>query len=259
MIELFQYPPAFNLPSASPFCVKLELALKMASIPYSNPYDADARKAPKTKLPYIVIDGTRTIADSGLILRHLTDTGQFTIDQWLSDAQRAQCIAITRLVEDHLYWLLVDARWLDDRVWPVLRERFFAGLPAVLKLIVPNIVRKKVRGTLHAQGLGRHSQEERRWFAAKDFDALDALLGEQAYMMGASICSVDATVYGMLCSIYYTSFDTSLKATALEYPNLAAYCDRLTRKFFPNLQRGESQPATAVRLNPLEPHADVAA
>ena len=145
MIELFQYPPAFNLPSPSPFCVKLELLLKMASIPYSNRYDADVRKAPKAKLPYIVIDGKQTIADSELILRYLKDSGQFSVDEWLSDAEKAQCIAVTRLVEDHLYWLLVGDRWLNDDVWPILRDNFFAGLPPIVKSIVSGIVRKQVR------------------------------------------------------------------------------------------------------------------
>ena len=67
MIELFQFGPAFNLPSPSPFCIKLELLLKMAGIPYTNRYDADVRKAPEAKLPHIAIDGNGTIADSELI------------------------------------------------------------------------------------------------------------------------------------------------------------------------------------------------
>jgi glutathione S-transferase len=238
MIELFQYAPAFNLPSPSPFCVKLELVLKIGNIPYSNRYDADVRKAPKAKLPYIVIDGKQTIADSELILRHLKDSGQFSVDEWLSDVQKAQCIAVTRLVEDHLYWLLVDARWLDDDVWPVLRDSFFAGLPPLVKSIVPGIVRKQVRKTLRGQGLGRHSREDLEYFAEKDLEALDALLGDKPYMMGERICSVDATVYGMLSSIYYPDFNTPLQSIALDHPNLTAYSDRITEQFFPDYSRG---------------------
>ena len=239
MIELIQFGPAFNLPSPSPFCVKLELLLKMANIPYSNRYDAKVRKAPKAKLPYIVIDGKQTIADSELILRHLKDSGQFRVDEWLSDSLKAQCIAVTRLAEDHLYWLLVDSRWLNDDVWPVLRESFFAGLPPLVKSIVPAIVRKQVRKTLYGHGLGRHSREELKYFAENDLEALDALLGDKPYMMGERICSVDATVYGILSSICYPDFNTPLKATVLDRPNLTAYCDRITGRFFPEYLKGE--------------------
>jgi glutathione S-transferase len=233
MIELFQFAPAFNVSSPSPFCVKLELLLKMASIPYKNRYDADVRKAPKAKLPYITIDGKQTIADSELILRHLKDSGQFKMDEWLSAAQKAQCIAVTRLVEDHLYWLLVNDRWLNDDVWPTLRDNFFAGLPPVVKSIVPGLVRKQIRKTLYAHGLGRHSREELKFFAEKDIEALDVLLGVKPYMMGERICSIDATVYGIAACIYYPDFDTPFKRVALAHPNLAAYCDRITARFFP--------------------------
>ena len=237
MIELFIYAPAFNLPSPSPFCVKLELLLKMANIPYKNRYDADVRKAPKGKLPYVVIDGKQTIADSELVLQHLKDSGQFNVDEWLTPAQKAQCVAVTRLVEDHLYWLLVDDRWLNDDVWPVLRDNFFARLPPVVKSIVPAFVRKEIRKTLYAQGLGRHSHEERRYFAAKDLEALDGLLGDKPYMMGERICSVDAAVYGVLAGIYQPDFETPLKSRALAHPKLAAYSDRITAGFFPDYKR----------------------
>jgi glutathione S-transferase len=245
MIELFQYAPAFNSPSPSPFCVKLELLLKMANIPYSNRYDADVRRAPKAKLPYIIIDGKQTVADSELILRHLKDTGQFTADEWLSDAQKAQRVAVTRLVEDHLYWLLVDARWLNDDVWPVLRDEFFAGLPPLVRSIVPNIVRKQVRKTLYGHGLGRHSRQDLEYFAEQDLETLDVLLGDSPYMMGERICSVDATVYGMLSAIYYPDFDTPLKAIALDHPNLAAFSDRITGQYFPDYTRAAHPSASS--------------
>jgi glutathione S-transferase len=237
MIELFQFGPAFNLPSPSPFCIKLELLLKMARIPYTNRYDADVRKAPKAKLPYIIIDGKQTMADSELILRHLKDTGLFRVDEWLSEAQTAQCAATTRLVEDHLYWLMVESRWLNDGVWPEIKKKFFSGLPPVVNTIVPALVRKQVRKTLYAQGLGRHNREELDFFAKADLTALDNLLGDRDYMMGERICSVDATVYGILTCIYYPDFNTPLKTIALEHPSLLAYCERITGQYFQELKR----------------------
>lgn len=237
MIELFQFGPAFNLPSPSPFCVKLELLLKMAEIPYSNRYDADVRKAPKAKLPYIVVDGKDIIADSEIILRYLKDSGQFTLDEWLSETQTAQCVAVTRLVEDHLYWLLVDSRWLNDEVWPVLKKEFFAALPPVVKSIVPGLVRKQVGKVLYGQGLGRHNQEERDKFANDDLAALNGILAGKNYIMGERICSVDATVYGVLSGIYYPDFGTPLQTLALKYPKLLAYCDRITGEYFQEYRR----------------------
>jgi glutathione S-transferase len=245
MIELFQFPPAFNLPSPSPFCLKLELLLKMARIPYSNRYDADVTKAPKAKLPYIVVDGRQTIGDSELVLQYLKESGQFKEDDWLSKPQQAQRIAVTRLAEDHLYWLLVESRWLNDESWPLLKAVFFAGLPPLVRSVVPGIVRNQVRKTLRAQGLGRHGREELELFARQDLEALAATLGDRPYMMGERLSSADGAVFGLLSSIYYPDLATPLKAAALEHPSLAAYCDRIMAQFFPNYSRGRGSPAAA--------------
>ena len=70
MITLHQFPPALGLPNASPFCLKLELYLRMAGLPYRNRYTLELHKAPKGKLPWIDDDGV-TLADSGLIIEYL--------------------------------------------------------------------------------------------------------------------------------------------------------------------------------------------
>ena len=55
MIKIHQFEPAFGLPNASPFCMKLETYLRMAGIPFAlaTPNMQDMRKAPKGKMPFI--------------------------------------------------------------------------------------------------------------------------------------------------------------------------------------------------------------
>jgi len=248
MIQLCQYAPSLGLPSPSPFCMKAELLMLMSAIPYTNRFDANVRKAPKAKLPYVVTDDGTVIADSEFILAYLKTARLFTADDWLSELQRAHCLAVTRLIEDHLYWLLVHARWLDDDVWPTVREAFFGGLPLGVKSVLPAIVRNQVKRTLHGQGLGRHSQAELTTLANQDLRALDEMLGDKPFLMGDRICSVDATVYGSLAAVYCPLLDTSLKATALGYPRLMAFCERITERFFPayrpcELETGRHAPA----------------
>ena len=57
MITLHQFPPAFGLPNASPFCLKLELYLHMAGLPYRNSYTLELHKTPKGKLLVVKGDG----------------------------------------------------------------------------------------------------------------------------------------------------------------------------------------------------------
>ncbi len=53
MIKLYQFDPAFGLPNASPFCMKLETYLRMAQLPFEiEPATLQAfNKAPKGKMP----------------------------------------------------------------------------------------------------------------------------------------------------------------------------------------------------------------
>ena len=46
MITLFQFPAAFNVPNASPYCLKLETWLRLAGLEYQVKVVSDPRKAP---------------------------------------------------------------------------------------------------------------------------------------------------------------------------------------------------------------------
>ena len=63
MIKVHQFAPAFGLPNASPFCMKLETWLRMAGLPFELVNDGNVMKAPKGKLPYIDDDG-QPVADA---------------------------------------------------------------------------------------------------------------------------------------------------------------------------------------------------
>ena len=45
MIKLYQFAPAFGLPNASPFCMKMETYLRMAGLPYELVNSGDVMKA----------------------------------------------------------------------------------------------------------------------------------------------------------------------------------------------------------------------
>jgi hypothetical protein len=137
MITLYQFPPAFGLPNASPFCLKLELYLRMAGLPYRNSYTLELHKAPKGKLPWIDDDGT-AVADSGLIIDYLKhgSTAIRSMPGWMR-RQRCTRLAIARLIEEHLYWTVLYDRWIAPQGWAMTRAGFFGTLPWPLRMIVP--------------------------------------------------------------------------------------------------------------------------
>ena len=70
MIELYTFPEAFGLRNVSPFCLRVEMALKHLDMPFAITLEHNPGKGPKGKLPFI-IDGGQTIADSEIIYQHL--------------------------------------------------------------------------------------------------------------------------------------------------------------------------------------------
>jgi glutathione S-transferase len=232
MITLYQFPPALGLPNASPFCLKLELYLRMAGLPYRNRYTMNMQKAPKGKLPWIDDDGT-AVADSGLIIDYLKQKYGDPLDAELIPRQRAEALAITRLIEEHLYWAVLYARWIDDAGWEITREAFFGRMGMPFKLFVPTLARRGIRAELHGHGMGRHSPQDIAALGIADIAALAALLGDRPYFLGEKPTSLDATAMGFLANVLMVDLETPVKTATRGHANLVAYCERMAAQYFP--------------------------
>jgi glutathione S-transferase len=232
MITLYKFFPAFGLVDPSPFCVKVEAFLRMTGAEYQTRNLSDPRKGPKGKLPFLT-DGNKTIADSTFIIKYLLATYGSSIDAHLSPEQHALGLAVTRMLEEHLYWVIVHERWIDPSNWRIVREQFFGGLPPGIRTIVPMVAHATVRRTLHGQGLGRHTPEEIKMLGDDDIRAVSSLLGGKDYILGDRCSSYDASVYAFLSSILYCTLDSPTRQTILETDNLSRYCDRIRRTLYP--------------------------
>lgn len=121
-------------------------------------------------------------------------------------------------------------RWFDEDSWRVLKPVFFGSLPFGVRDAVAWAMRRKVRATLRAQGLGVHGRDELLAFARDDLDALDGLLGQVPYYGGEHPCSADAAAYGILANLIEATLDTPLSHVARGYPRLVAYCERMRER-----------------------------
>lgn len=231
MIKLFAFGPNFGLPDPSPFCMKVMVLLKMADLPYEFHF-CDPRKAPKGKGPFIVDDG-ETIPDSTLIRWHLEQKYGHDFDAGLDARQRAVAWAIEKLCEDNLYWALLSERWSIDKNFNAGPKVFFERIPMPLRLLVVRLVRKDLLRNLYGQGLGRHSREDVLKIADAGMSALDAYLGDNAFMMGDKPSGVDAIAFSTVAGCLPRNFDTPLTDMVRRRPRLSAYQQRCMRMWFP--------------------------
>jgi glutathione S-transferase len=233
MITLYTFGPALGLPDISPFVTKVEVLLKLAGLPYETNRKG-FRKAPKGKLPYIDDDGV-CVADSTFIRWHLEKKYGIDFDSKLSDVERAIAWSVEKMLEDHLYWAALHARWCDDANFANGPALFFRSIPWPLRAAIAGVVRRKVAANIRVHGIGRHSSEEMVALASKDIDVLATLLGNRPYLMGDAPCATDATAFAFVAGLLCPHFDTPLRKAAERHANLVAYSTRMMRAFYPEL------------------------
>lgn len=231
MIRLVQFAPAFCLPNASPFCMKLETYLRMAALPFETVNSGDVLKAPKRKLPYIDDDGT-IVADTSFVIEHLKRRYGDPLDAALSPAQRAVATAFQRLFEENLYWAVVHTRWADPQGWAKTSEAFFAALPVPLRWLVPPLARRGMLGQMRGQGMGRHAVNEIHAIGCRDVSAIADFLGDKPFMLGDAPTSIDATAYAFLANLIWVPFDSPIQRQALARPAIEAYCQRMKARYY---------------------------
>lgn len=231
MIELHQFAPAFGLPNPSPFCMKVEGVLRLAGLPYSTVIEDDPRKAPRGKLPYIVVDG-RTIADSAAIVRFLRDEYGFDADEGLDTNTRATHRAFIALLEERLYWVGLYLRWIDPQGWPLVRETFFGHLPLPLRQLVPRLARAKLRRDIRGQGLGLCSDEDILRVAGEDWQALSQYLGERPFFGGDGPVLLDVVATALLANALKGPMRTDVRQLLMAERQLVAYAQRSLQRIY---------------------------
>jgi glutathione S-transferase len=232
MIVLYGFGAGFGLPEISPFVTKTEIQLKMAGLAYRK-QQALPPSSPKGQLPYIDDDGER-IADSGFIRAHIERKYGFDFDDGLNPRQRAQAWAFERMIEHHLYWALVGARWTDPENFAKGPAHFFDAAPEQHRARLREDAQSRVAANYRLSGLGRHPPEEAIDLIARSLSALSLSLAKNPYLMGERPCGTDATAFGAVAGILTPFFDSPLQRRTRQFANLNAYADRMMGQYYPD-------------------------
>lgn len=226
MLTLYTFPPAFGLRNVSPFCLKVEMALRHLQIEYQIEEMSNPTKAPKGKLPFIDVQG-KIVTDSELILDYLDERTGGGLYGNLDGEQLARGCAFVRLAEDHLYWLMVASRWIDDSWWPNVDQGFFGSLPFPLRQLVPAVARSRIKKTYKLHGLGLHSLAEQKEFARKDLHALNSVVQAHSYLLGDELSVFDFSVASMMAGLLDNKPATWMTVLARDFEPLVEYTERV--------------------------------
>ncbi|MDE2384774.1 MAG: glutathione S-transferase family protein [Alphaproteobacteria bacterium] len=232
MLELHVFGPYFGLPDGSPFCIKALVLMEMAGLPFET-RRMSFKEAPKGKAPYLK-DGGKLIADSHFIQNHLETAHGVDFTGGYSADKLATGWAVARMMEEHMYFLSMNIRWLRDENFWKGPYQFFAPAPAPIRPLIARIVRKKVAKTHHLQGLGRHTAEERLQLAKGDLAAVEALLSKNRFLLGDKPCGADASAFAFIWAAECPYFTSEIGDYIRSRPVLVNYLRQMQERYFPD-------------------------
>ena len=231
MLKLHVFGPNFGLPDASPFCLKALTLLKMSGLAFETA-QINFKQAPKGKAPYLV-DDIKVIADSHFIQRHLETVQGVDFTGGYASDDLAKGWAVSRMLEEHFYFISMNPRWLRDENFWKGPYQFFARVPAPIRPLIARMVRKKIAKTHHLQGLGRHTEDERFELAKGDLMAVETMLLKNRFLLGNKPSGVDASVFGFIWAAECPFFKSEIGDYIRARPVLMNYLGEMQQRYFP--------------------------
>ena len=225
-ITLHQFPKANEGVSLSPFCIKVESFLILNGLNYQNEFTPNPSSAPYKKFPFIEDSNGQLVPDSRLILKHLTKSRSLSLDDHLNQGQLALGHLAVRSLEEGTYWILYYNRWQPKAAWSQVKKAAFADMPALLRSILPDLIRRDVIKTHWRQGVSRLSKEQRQSLLQQDLTSLAITLDQKPFFLGPQVSSFDCSIHAFLKSMMIKSIEADTSELVLEHSNLADYVER---------------------------------
>ena len=184
-VYLYQSNRTPRLPSLFPRELLLESWLKLQGVPYEN-INLSRLSAKKERLPFVELNGEK-MAGADLLAK-LADKFEKNLSSHLSQEQLNIEHAMVKMVENHLYWFVMDWRTETEdntlKAYNLNLPAYFDSRlpPAVLNLHFKLNVCKKVQKQRREQGLTNLVQ-----LAKEDLKVLSEMLAEKDFMFGTEV------------------------------------------------------------------------
>jgi len=203
MVYLFQFTRSPQIPSISPFCLKLESWLKLHGIKYQNVDHKCKHRSKKGMLPFIELNGEE-IADSNMIIETLSKKFEKEMPAELSQDQKNVQHAMVAMVENHLHWTIVY--WKSKDVDNILKgyklniqTAIGSKAPAsLLNFYFKYTFCRKGLKRVRSNGMGVHTAEEIENFGKKDLQTLSEMLGDKEFFFGSEPAMLDLVVFSQV-------------------------------------------------------------
>eukprot|EP01132_Coremiostelium_polycephalum_P004166 gene4166-5215_t len=227
IVYVFNFPHSkFQVPSLSPFVLKVISFLEYHKIQYKVIYSYDL--GPRGKHPRAYIDG-ELVCDSHFIIKTLQK--KFNIVDEVNDPKIITEMAMTRRLMDDAYAPvnMVHPRWVDPSSCKGFLDKVFPFFLTPLR----SYLQKQATKQLYQQGTGRYSLDELREIQFTDLSSLSALLGENRFFFGTNkLTYADITIFAHLAQHGLVEHDNVPTSYFFKHPNLVRFTNEVKQLIF---------------------------
>lgn len=176
------------------------------------------------------------MGDSNLIYKHLISEDKICdLDSHLTPLQNAHATSVRIFIEEYAHWLRLYDLWIANFV----KTRTFClsvvGIKSwVLQVMIGWYARRQQMAALHAQGIGRHSEEEVGMFTAEAVKVIAEFIKEDELASVGKPNLVQASLFGLLMSLYLARHVSTLWMRELvKYPEIERWTRDMSQKYYP--------------------------
>jgi len=236
VVYLYQFSRCPTIPSASPFCLKVENWLRMTGVSYENVDHKMKWKSKKGQLPFIELNGDE-IADSTIIIRELSKHFDKDLDEGLTEEQKNVSHAFESMLNNHTSWVFRWWRYNNpgeflNTAQLDIKRTLNSRLPNALLNVIFRIGFKKNVQQAVGHGLGRHTDKEIYDFGKSDLKALSQLLADKEYFFGKEPHLLDCVAFAHLTQFIYIPFAGMKEWMETETPNLVSLTERIKTQYW---------------------------
>lgn len=235
-IKYYGFGRVWNVPDASPFCVKVESFLILAKIDYETIRFSmpNMKASPKGKMPYVELESGEKIGDSNLIIDKLSELHGIDLDTSLSDEQRAISTAFRRMLDENTYWTALYSRWFDEPGWSILSNLFFGRLPPLIRPIAKAMQRANAKKRIIGHGIGKHTKKEIYAIGCHDIKSLSDFLGNKDFFFGGKEPTMlDICAHAFVTNFINTPIENPLNNFTKTQQNLVTHTKRMDDLVYP--------------------------
>lgn len=139
---------------------------------------------------------------------------------------RAEAWLWEELADTALNGFFVAARWADDDNWPLVKLAYFAGMPTLMRAVVPGLLRKQVLKGLVARDVSRAGMALCWQRYQHLLDQLDARAPATGFWLGEQPSLADVALFAQLHGLRLP-WTEKQRGWIAARANLTAWLDRV--------------------------------